>query len=328
MSYEGLPKSVDHLDVSSNEIEALASHSPLENVRYVQVDRGSLQGRLRGYRLPSGFLWGSWSNVGGVGQAEIPRGCLLVGLVGAGAQRDSWHGRPIGAGDLVLGSRQSGLHHRAGLDHQVWVWLLPEALLEIEAEALGRDLRPFHEALVSSPQGGPAKSSLGVTLDHCLRILQEPSWQGEEERLRQVEAVLLGATVQRLSPTRGPISACDTSLKIAAAARDYLHEHVHGPIRMANLCGHVGVCERTLRYHFTRTYQCSPSQYHLSIRLNRVRRNLIHAVPGPGAVGRAAAAAGFWHMGRFSQMYRSLFAETPSQTLRQGLAGLGVGRPG
>ena len=307
MSYESALERVDRLEVSTDEIGLLASYSPLQAVRYVQIDRGSLQGRMEGYQLPSGFLWGTWANVGGVGQADIPRGTLLCALTGPEAGRDSWHGRTVEPNSLAVGTWQCGLQHRAGREHQVWSWLFSETHLLGEAEGLGRVLRPLHE-----PLSGPSSLALQATLKRCLRLLQEPGWPGQADKLLQVEACLVEATVHTLSQPLTPTSLGNTSLKIAESARNYLDRHPSGPLRISDLCLQLGVCERTLRYHFSRTYQCSPSEYHLSLRLNRVRRVLLGAEPG--RVGQIAAIHGFWHMGRFCQQYRALFGQTPSQT--------------
>lgn len=324
MSHERLPEAVDRLEVRTNEIEYLASHSPLEGVSYVQVDRGPFQGHLEGYQLPSGFLWGSWANLGGVGQGQIPRGNLLCALTGPEVHRDRWHGRPIAPNSLALGNWHCGFHHRAGINHQTWVWLLPEALLLQEAEALGRVFTPVQEPLVLTDS-----IRLRATLENCLSRLQESGLADPTERLRQTEAALLNATVISLSQEHGSVFTGNTSQRIAAAARDYMHHWLSSPLRISELCLHLGVSERTLHYHFSRAYQCSPSEYHLSLRLKGVRRNLMQAEPRRGNVGQAAAVFGFWHMGRFGQQYRSLFGETPSQTLavayrRQLLASAGT----
>jgi AraC-like DNA-binding protein len=43
---------------------------------------------------------------------------------------------------------------------------------------------------------------------------------------------------------------------------------------------------------------------------------LRHHAPGRGSVTDTALACGFEHFGRFSEAYRKLFGERPSQTLR------------
>jgi AraC family ethanolamine operon transcriptional activator len=49
-------------------------------------------------------------------------------------------------------------------------------------------------------------------------------------------------------------------------------------------------------------------------RLHGARRTILASHPEPGLVKRTALEWGFWHLGRFSADYRSLFGEFPSET--------------
>ncbi len=61
----------------------------------------------------------------------------------------------------------------------------------------------------------------------------------------------------------------------------------------------------------------SPQQYLTVRRMNLARRALRGPVPGNRSVTDIATSYGFWHFGRFSAAYRSLFNELPSETLRK-----------
>ena len=50
---------------------------------------------------------------------------------------------------------------------------------------------------------------------------------------------------------------------------------------------------------------------------NILRRQIAEGAFRPGEVARLALDYGFAHLGRFSQDYRKLFGEPPSQTLRR-----------
>jgi len=76
------------------------------------------------------------------------------------------------------------------------------------------------------------------------------------------------------------------------------------------------VSERTLGYAFKDVTGISPAAYLRAIRLNRVRRGLLHSAPGQTLVKTIACEHGFWHLGQFSHDYRQLFGQSPSETLR------------
>ncbi len=83
------------------------------------------------------------------------------------------------------------------------------------------------------------------------------------------------------------------------------------------LCNASNASQRTLEYAFRERYGLTPKEYTLVYRLNNVRKQLRQAVPVKDQVSRIAQQHGFWHMGQFSASYRKLFAERPSDTLKQ-----------
>ncbi|RLB42177.1 MAG: hypothetical protein DRH23_17335 [Deltaproteobacteria bacterium] len=89
------------------------------------------------------------------------------------------------------------------------------------------------------------------------------------------------------------------------------------PIRIADLCREVGVSERTVRYAFQHVTGLSPLTFLKRERLNRVRDALRDRSPTGTLIKRIALSQGFQHLGQFSQDYRRLFGETPTETLRR-----------
>jgi len=99
-------------------------------------------------------------------------------------------------------------------------------------------------------------------------------------------------------------------------AEDYANSRPDQNVRMIDLCGATGVSERTLQYAFQTTLGISPMSYLRRRRLHEVRRMLKAADPASATVSAIACQAGFWHFSDFSQAYKELFDELPSETLR------------
>ena len=81
----------------------------------------------------------------------------------------------------------------------------------------------------------------------------------------------------------------------------------------------MGISERSLQLVFRETLGMAPKAWFRLLALERVRRSLIRRESKPGIVAEQALRYSFDHLGRFSQDYRKLFGESPSQTvLRSG----------
>jgi AraC family ethanolamine operon transcriptional activator len=80
----------------------------------------------------------------------------------------------------------------------------------------------------------------------------------------------------------------------------------------------TGLSPRTLQRTFQAEYGLCPQEWLRVERLNRVRRDLLNA-SAHTSVTQTATRWGFFHFGRFSQYYRELFGERPSETLARSL---------
>jgi len=88
-------------------------------------------------------------------------------------------------------------------------------------------------------------------------------------------------------------------------------------LSVSELCATFQIPERTLQRLFLTNYGVSPKQFILSIRLNKVRKELLQGRTCDTSVGNVMNDWGFWHMGHFAQIYRRQFGELPSETLHR-----------
>jgi len=93
-----------------------------------------------------------------------------------------------------------------------------------------------------------------------------------------------------------------------------------GPERslyMDDLCKAIGASYRTLHLCCREQLRMSPKRYLLLRRMHLAHRALSRGDPENTSVTEIATDYGFWELGRFSVVYRSLFGESPSTTLRR-----------
>ena len=104
---------------------------------------------------------------------------------------------------------------------------------------------------------------------------------------------------------------------LAERAEAWLRQNLAEPPTIATLCEALDASERTLHEAFREHLGTTPKAYAKTLRLNAARQDLLQG----GATTRVTDVAldwGFLHFGWFSQDYRRLFGETPSQTLHRG----------
>lgn len=116
-------------------------------------------------------------------------------------------------------------------------------------------------------------------------------------------------------PPPRPYSA--KRIQLVKQAEEFVSANPHQPITLAALCRALRTSERTLIYSFQDVFDMSPMAYFKAQRLNGVHRQLKAADPEVARVKDIALQWGFRHMGHFSQDYKAMFNESPSQTLRR-----------
>jgi len=99
--------------------------------------------------------------------------------------------------------------------------------------------------------------------------------------------------------------------------RRVLEENPEQPLFIPEICKAIRISDRTLRVCCQEHLGMSPKRYLLLRRMHLARRALRTTAPDAATVTDVATRYGFWQLGRFAVEYRSLFAETPSATLRR-----------
>lgn len=97
---------------------------------------------------------------------------------------------------------------------------------------------------------------------------------------------------------------------------EYIELHADQPLTIRDMTEVSGVSERTLFNGFRTWRELSPKAYLKSVRLDRVRTELLGRAAKSQNVAEIASACGFRHLGNFARDYRTRFGERPSDTLR------------
>ena len=114
-----------------------------------------------------------------------------------------------------------------------------------------------------------------------------------------------------------------SSVHIVWACKRYAASVRYQRVTLNDLSKAAGVSERRVRDAFCDCHGMSPTAYLRVAALREVRRTLLEGPLVRDAVTRAALDLGFWHLGRFAGHYRSLFGESPSETVARARARAG-----
>jgi AraC-like DNA-binding protein len=104
---------------------------------------------------------------------------------------------------------------------------------------------------------------------------------------------------------------------IVARFEEFLEINPDRPLYLTEICAAIGVAERTLRASCEEHLGMGPIRYLTLRRMHLVRRALLRTDPSRATVTRIVADHGFWELGRFAVAYRTLFGESPSESLRR-----------
>lgn len=149
---------------------------------------------------------------------------------------------------------------------------------------------------------------------HTLREDGQASLAWHEARRSVARALLDLYPLQAELLGAGPGDPAHRRLRSAV---EFVHEHVHEPLTVADIAQAAGLSIRGVQDAFQRTLDTTPMAYVRDVRLSRAHEELQSLDPRSASVAEVARRWGFAHMGRFSSTYASRFGEYPRQTLRQ-----------
>lgn len=151
------------------------------------------------------------------------------------------------------------------------------------------------------------------------KVLDQPELLKNPSAQQVLSAELLKLAFHALMPTiQYTEQLKPQAYRIRGVRRviDYLQVHAAQLPSIPELCKIAELSERSLEYGFREYLGVTPIRYLSLVRLNGARRDLLAATPKRQTVANIALNWGFLELGRFSGVYRQLFEELPSDTLR------------
>ena len=286
------------------------------NIEFSQLDRGKLDARLD-LAIGQNFVVQHFELGRRFHQrGAAPRGLLTFGLPDH-VHKLKWYGRSMERDSILNFSRREGFDAVSDEDFTGYTFSIhPEAfqnaLTALDAAQSTEQIRDMGDHFASTNDDIQNIRSLAYGLHYCVK-----NKTGSPGAYSELEADLAHMLAMRVCDstdvdTNSNVTqrqlAVDKALELIFSTRD--------AITVSDVYKYSSVSWRTLDRAFKERFGVTPKQYIVATRMVGVRRALISAPPGTKITG-IANDWGFWHLGRFSSDYRSMFGELPSQTLRK-----------
>ena len=203
------------------------------------------------------------------------------------------------------------------------IWITPENYQEI-AVVFGPEFVQRHGLNVARLEGlfmAPLNSGqnalfsrwLSGTLTRLAQTLDPPSKEALTQQLLEDCLYILDNACVCLD--RGGLQRRAEERAVMKRIGEWAADTPEDTLNLLELSQVAGVSLRQLQHAFKAYTGMTPTHWLRLRRLNSARRELLSRTAMDTTVAEVAMHWSFWHLGRFSNSYRALFNELPSQTL-------------
>ena len=183
---------------------------------------------------------------------------------------------------------------------------------EIDARRPCRGDEPVFRTQLLDPAVSERAALFSAVFEMVLATRPESSAATVSHAEARLVALIADLILRRGVVPRGQ----EVSAARIAELEAWVDSHLHEPLTIGSLCAVSGVGERALQKVFLSRRGMSPMRFVAERRLAAARGRLLRAGPR-NDVTSVAVELGFGHVGRFAQLYRQAFGESPSETLKR-----------
>lgn len=292
--------------------------------RYEQLGRGPFRGHAWQWVTAHGALLRETTNVHLREQIVPPPQHLVLAVPLAVMPGSRFAGRPLQRESLlVLGDADEHSLLTAGELELIGLCVHRDMLNQLndhKLEWLAHAQRQHNLDLSPDVAAAIRHSLLALSAQASVLTDSSPEEEAEMLELALCQSVTLAMRDEQCASDMPRGS--QARLQVVQRTIAFMRAHMQQDIDVQQLCNAVGVSRRGLQYVFEEFLQTTPMAYWRALRLNEARR-IIKAQSGC-SITDLAYEWGFASASHFTQHYKNLFGELPSQTLKAAAVRQGV----
>ena len=270
--------------------------------RIVAVHTVNMQLGLTTYSLPVEIV------------GSYPEGTVLIFFLQQASQSTVYKKLKIENDDVAIISSQEEINFLSSGESSV-------VTLSVEKSLFFEEFRSFfdQESLEILPQqkfkivNGGGKKSLSEIVTEKILSLQDRN-EMEKIDLHKLEKEMLNTLFTHIKLEKLPQEHSRFDI---TKVRDYLKENFEDEISIEQIAKELSISKRQLHDRFRSFYGLTPKKYLQVLRLHEVHKILLSSTTESTTVSEIAFKYGFRHLSFFTQEYKKLFNELPSESLKR-----------
>lgn len=288
------------------------------HVDVMQLRRGKLRGRLSHVGIGDFSLSVGSFNLGVRTQRTSSDEKLIVGMLLSAEDRVTHFAFDMRPADVLVippAVEHDGIFHGAS-SYAALRFDLSDVTSIFAGEARLRDPATWCEKNCYRADPTLAKATTARLPEIVSRLGRHQDVLTEDSAnfwKRAIVDCITAAIFQSLPPDEH--GTLPSALRLVHNVEDYLAAADTRPVHVSELCAALRVSRRGLHRAFHDVFGIGPVTFLRHKRLCAIHSTLKDSSPGETTVAEVALQLGFAEPGRFSQYYRALFGEYPSETL-------------
>ena len=166
-----------------------------------------------------------------------------------------------------------------------------------------------------------AAAQLVAAATQAMDLVQSTPISADASRFRDIERTLLADLFAAVIRNNDPVATSSFQMRsldsFAHRALAFIRAHGGEDWHVEHLCQATDMAERSLLRAFHKLFGVGTTQYLKLRRLNQVHCALMESEGGNTTVAGILAIYGVREFGRFAGAYKTLFGESPSETLKR-----------